>query len=147
MDQGTSFLIVVVIVVGGIYWGLRALRRKSLMDKYGDPILVDRLMRREIWENSKFEIRKSNEWNRGGSERAFQANDKFFEFLISRFEFFSHPSFLLMQIETFKIFRDLAESGSFSRTAVTNGITQSAVSQQIRALASNTSAQRSRVAP
>src|ERR1700727_1163245 len=50
MDQGTSFLIVVVIVVGGIYWGLRALRRKSLMDKYGDPILVDRLMRREIWE-------------------------------------------------------------------------------------------------
>jgi DNA-binding transcriptional LysR family regulator len=39
-----------------------------------------------------------------------------------------------MQIETFKIFRDLAESGSFSRAAVTNGITQSAVSQQIRAL-------------
>jgi DNA-binding transcriptional LysR family regulator len=40
----------------------------------------------------------------------------------------------LMQIETFKIFRDLAESGSFSRAAVSNGITQSAVSQQIRAL-------------
>ena len=39
-----------------------------------------------------------------------------------------------MQIETFKIFRDLAESGSFSRAAVANGITQSAVSQQIRAL-------------
>ncbi|MGA3172550.1 MAG: LysR family transcriptional regulator [Chthoniobacteraceae bacterium] len=39
-----------------------------------------------------------------------------------------------MQIETFKIFRDLAESGSFSRAAATNGITQSAVSQQIRAL-------------
>jgi DNA-binding transcriptional LysR family regulator len=39
-----------------------------------------------------------------------------------------------MQIETFKIFRDLAESGSFSRAAVSNGITQSAVSQQIRAL-------------
>jgi len=39
-----------------------------------------------------------------------------------------------MQIETFKIFRDLAETGSFSRAAVTNGITQSAVSQQIRAL-------------
>jgi DNA-binding transcriptional LysR family regulator len=39
-----------------------------------------------------------------------------------------------MQIETFKIFRDLAESGSFSRAAVSNGITQSAVSQQIRGL-------------
>jgi DNA-binding transcriptional LysR family regulator len=39
-----------------------------------------------------------------------------------------------MQIETFKIFRDLAESGSFSRAATSNGITQSAVSQQIRAL-------------
>jgi DNA-binding transcriptional LysR family regulator len=39
-----------------------------------------------------------------------------------------------MQIETFKIFRDLAESGSFSRAAISNGITQSAVSQQIRAL-------------
>ena len=39
-----------------------------------------------------------------------------------------------MQIETFKIFLDLAESGSFSRAAVANGITQSAVSQQIRAL-------------
>jgi DNA-binding transcriptional LysR family regulator len=39
-----------------------------------------------------------------------------------------------MQVETFKIFRDLAESGSFSRAAVSNGITQSAVSQQIRAL-------------
>ena len=39
-----------------------------------------------------------------------------------------------MQIETFKIFRDLAETGSFSRAAVSNGITQSAVSQQIRAL-------------
>jgi DNA-binding transcriptional LysR family regulator len=39
-----------------------------------------------------------------------------------------------MQVETFKIFRDLAETGSFSRAAVSNGITQSAVSQQIRAL-------------
>jgi DNA-binding transcriptional LysR family regulator len=39
-----------------------------------------------------------------------------------------------MQVETFKIFRDLAETGSFSRAATTNGITQSAVSQQIRAL-------------
>jgi len=39
-----------------------------------------------------------------------------------------------MQIETFKIFRDLAESGSFSRAAESSGITQSAVSQQIRAL-------------
>ena len=39
-----------------------------------------------------------------------------------------------MQVETFKIFRDLAETGSFSRAAAANGITQSAVSQQIRAL-------------
>jgi DNA-binding transcriptional LysR family regulator len=39
-----------------------------------------------------------------------------------------------MQIETFKIFSDLAESGSFSRAASANGISQSAVSQQIRAL-------------
>ncbi len=39
-----------------------------------------------------------------------------------------------MQIEVFKIFRDLAESGSFSKAAVSNGISQSAVSQQIRAL-------------
>ncbi len=39
-----------------------------------------------------------------------------------------------VQIETFKIFCDLAESGSFSRTAQANQITQSAVSQQIRAL-------------
>jgi DNA-binding transcriptional LysR family regulator len=39
-----------------------------------------------------------------------------------------------MQIETFKIFCDLVETGSFSRAAVLNSITQSAVSQQIRAL-------------
>ncbi len=39
-----------------------------------------------------------------------------------------------MQIETFKIFSDLAETGSFSKAAKTNQITQSAVSQQIRAL-------------
>jgi LysR family transcriptional regulator, transcriptional activator of the cysJI operon len=39
-----------------------------------------------------------------------------------------------MQIETFKIFCDLAETGSFSKAAALNEITQSAVSQQIRAL-------------
>ncbi len=39
-----------------------------------------------------------------------------------------------MQIETFKIFCDLADSRSFSKAASTNAITQSAVSQQIRAL-------------
>ncbi|MBV8212522.1 MAG: LysR family transcriptional regulator [Verrucomicrobia bacterium] len=39
-----------------------------------------------------------------------------------------------MQIETFKIFRDLVETGSFSKAAELNAITQSAVSQQIRAL-------------
>lgn len=39
-----------------------------------------------------------------------------------------------MQIETFKIFCDLVETASFSRAATLNSITQSAVSQQIRAL-------------
>ena len=39
-----------------------------------------------------------------------------------------------MQIEVFKIFRDLADSGSFSLAAESNGISQSAVSQKIRAL-------------
>ena len=39
-----------------------------------------------------------------------------------------------MQIEVFKIFRDLADTGSFSQAAASNGISQSAVSQKIRAL-------------
>lgn len=39
-----------------------------------------------------------------------------------------------MYIETFKVFCDLAETGSFSKAATLNSITQSAVSQQIRAL-------------
>jgi DNA-binding transcriptional LysR family regulator len=39
-----------------------------------------------------------------------------------------------MQIETFKIFCDLVETASFSRAAELNTITQSAVSQQIRAI-------------
>src|SRR6187402_174138 len=39
-----------------------------------------------------------------------------------------------MYIDTFKVFCDLAETGSFSKAAVVNSITQSAVSQQIRAL-------------
>jgi LysR family transcriptional regulator, transcriptional activator of the cysJI operon len=39
-----------------------------------------------------------------------------------------------MQIETFQIFCDLVETASFSRAAEIHGITQSAVSQQIRAL-------------
>jgi DNA-binding transcriptional LysR family regulator len=39
-----------------------------------------------------------------------------------------------MYIDTFKVFCDLAESGSFSKAAALNEITQSAVSQQIRAL-------------
>ena len=41
-----------------------------------------------------------------------------------------------MQVETLKVFCDLVESGSFSQAAVRNFITQSAVSQQIRALES-----------
>jgi DNA-binding transcriptional LysR family regulator len=39
-----------------------------------------------------------------------------------------------MQLETLKVFCDLVESGSFSKSAVRNFITQSAVSQQIRSL-------------
>ena len=39
-----------------------------------------------------------------------------------------------MYIETFKVFCDLAETGSFSKAAQLNEITQSAVSQQIQNL-------------
>jgi len=39
-----------------------------------------------------------------------------------------------MQIESFRVFRDLVESQSFSKAAQMNNITQSAVSQQIRAM-------------
>src|SRR4051794_616233 len=39
-----------------------------------------------------------------------------------------------MYIDTFKVFSDLAETGSFSKAAALNSITQSAVSQQIRTL-------------
>ncbi len=39
-----------------------------------------------------------------------------------------------MHLETLKVFCDLAETKSFSKAAEVNGITQSAVSQQIRAL-------------
>jgi len=40
----------------------------------------------------------------------------------------------VMQIENFKIFADLVETKSFSKSAKLNGITQSAVSQQARAM-------------
>jgi DNA-binding transcriptional LysR family regulator len=36
-----------------------------------------------------------------------------------------------MNVETFQIFCDLADTGSFTRTAKLNGVTQSAISQQI----------------
>ncbi|OJV10129.1 MAG: LysR family transcriptional regulator [Verrucomicrobia bacterium 61-8] len=39
-----------------------------------------------------------------------------------------------MQIQSFKVFSDLAETASFSKAAEINGITQSAVSQQVRAI-------------
>jgi DNA-binding transcriptional LysR family regulator len=39
-----------------------------------------------------------------------------------------------MYIDIFKVFCDLAETGSFSKAAALNGITQSAVSQQVRAI-------------
>lgn len=41
---------------------------------------------------------------------------------------------LTMHIENFKTFSDLIESQSFSRAAKLNGVTQSAVSQQLRAM-------------
>jgi DNA-binding transcriptional LysR family regulator len=40
----------------------------------------------------------------------------------------------MMNIEGFKVFCDLCDTGSFSRAAEASGITQSAVSQQIRAV-------------
>lgn len=39
-----------------------------------------------------------------------------------------------MQVESFRVFRDLVETRSFSRAASLNGITQSAVSQQLRSI-------------
>src|SRR5690606_35490362 len=39
-----------------------------------------------------------------------------------------------MHVENFKIFADLVESQSFSKSARLNGITQSAVSQQLRSI-------------
>ncbi len=39
-----------------------------------------------------------------------------------------------MQIQTFQVFCDLVETSSFSQAAEKNGVTQSAVSQQIRAI-------------
>lgn len=39
-----------------------------------------------------------------------------------------------MQVESFRVFRDLVDSQSFSKAAQLNSITQSAVSQQIRAM-------------
>lgn len=39
-----------------------------------------------------------------------------------------------MQLESFKLFSDLVDTGSFSKTAERNGITQSAVSQRIKSL-------------
>ena len=41
---------------------------------------------------------------------------------------------LVVQVESFKVFRDLVESRSFSKAASLNFITQSAVSQQVRAM-------------
>ena len=40
--------------------------------------------------------------------------------------------FFIMQIEAFKVFRDLVDGESFSKAAQVNSITQSAVSQQVR---------------
>lgn len=48
----------------------------------------------------------------------------------------THDS-LAMQIDNFKVFADLVETRSFSKAAKLNGITQSAVSQQARAMERN----------
>ncbi len=45
-----------------------------------------------------------------------------------------YSGYHIMNIQNFKIFSDLVESESFSRAAKLNGITQSAVSQQLRAM-------------
>jgi len=52
MDQGSPIagIIVVVGIILFVVWGLRALRRKRLLEKYGDEALVDRLMNRDVWE-------------------------------------------------------------------------------------------------
>lgn len=42
-----------------------------------------------------------------------------------------------MQLENFKVFADLVETKSFSKAAKINNITQSAVSQQARAMERN----------
>jgi len=42
-----------------------------------------------------------------------------------------------MQIESLKVFCDLVDTGSFTRSAFINGVTQSAVSQQISSLERN----------
>lgn len=51
-----------------------------------------------------------------------------------RSDYNSGDSGLIMQIDNFKIFSDLVETKSFSKSAKINGITQSAVSQQARAM-------------
>src|SRR5688572_10689550 len=44
------------------------------------------------------------------------------------------PPSLPMQIDSLKVFCDLAETESFTKSAQINGVTQSAVSQQVSAL-------------
>jgi len=46
----------------------------------------------------------------------------------------NRPALFIMNIETLKVFRDLFDTGSFSKTAELNYISQSAVSQQIKKL-------------
>ena len=52
MEQSSPLLglIGIAVAILFIWLGLRELRRRNLMKKYDDAILVDRLMRREIWE-------------------------------------------------------------------------------------------------
>ena len=57
MDQGSPLpgIILFFGAIAFVWWGLRALRRKRLMEKYGDEEIVNRLMRREILEGQSAE--------------------------------------------------------------------------------------------
>jgi DNA-binding transcriptional LysR family regulator len=62
-----------------------------------------------------------------------QALTKIFENAVEAFDP-QAPGQILMQIESLKVFCDLAETESFTKAAQINSVTQSAVSQQISAL-------------
>lgn len=79
-------------------------------------------------ERGSQESHRGDRWGRG--------TDAYFSPVISTLSSERDSKGTRMQVETLKVFCDLVESGSFSQSAVRNFITQSAVSQQIRALES-----------